>query len=147
MANELPDNIREFSAIAGIVLAQLYRAFPEIVNIDLEALAVAMGIDKSQWREEMLPSGRRFNSMQAYTIGWLNSEDYIRAFGASPSERVVLTARGLVAMNALPLELGGKTVGTVLNEAVEKDASRDYSKFGDLIGGLLGGFAKSLGSG
>jgi hypothetical protein len=147
MSDDLPANIREFSTIAGIVFAQLYDAFPEIINVDVTAIAAAMGIDKDKWKEQTLPSGRRFNAVQSLTIGWLNSEDFIRSFGSFPGERVVLTAKGLAAMNALPSELGGQRVGVRLTEAVKQSATYDFSKIGDLIGGIFGGYTKSLGSG
>ena len=84
--------------------------------------------------------------MVAHTIGWLNREGYISAYGSHPAERVVLTTKGLAAMNATPVELN-RSVGTELREVAGKGGSMNLSAVGDLIGGVFGGFAKSLGSG
>jgi hypothetical protein len=96
---DLPPNIQEFNTIAGLIFAQLYPAFPVLIDlIDRPAIAKAMDVTE----ETQLSSGRTFNLVLSYTIAWLNAEDYIRSSGAHPAERVVLSTRGLVAMNAVP---------------------------------------------
>ena len=82
----------------------------------------------------------------AYTIGWLNAEEYIRAYGAHPSQNVMLTTKGLAATNAVPSGLK-ESLGTELRKAVEEGCTSNLSRIGDLIGGFFGGFAKSIGSG
>ena len=136
----------EFNQIAGLIFAQLYDAFPVAEDIDKARLAKATGADAMDWPAHVLPSGRTLNEMVAHTIGWLNRERYISAYGGHPAERVVLTTKGLAAMNATPIELN-RSVGTELREAAGKAGSMNLSAVGDLIGGVFGGFAKSLGSG
>jgi hypothetical protein len=58
---------------------------------------------------------------------------------------VILTTKGLRVMNAVPSPLK-ETVGTELRKATETRAF-DLSKLGDLIGAVIGGFTKSIGSG
>lgn len=141
---ETPPNINEFNQIAALVFAQLYRAFPVEVDIDGEAIAKALGVE-GNWGNHMLPSGRSFYDMLSGTIGWLMADNY--TYGSSPSQSVRLTTKGLRVMNAVPSPLK-ETVGTELRKATEKSSGAfDLSKLGDLIGGVIGGFTKSVGSG
>jgi hypothetical protein len=145
---EAPANIHEFNQIAGLIFAQLYKAFPRIEDIDRNGIAEAMGVpalNGASWEDHKLASGRSFNEMLAHTIGWLNDQDYIKAFGSHPSQRVMLTDQGLRAMNAVPSALN-QSIGSALKNEADKGASRDLSKIGDFVGGIFGGFAKSIGS-
>ena len=150
---EIAPNIDEFNQIAALVFAQLYREFPVVVDIDQGAIAKAFGVSEGTWGNHMLPSGRSFNVVLSGTIGWLRVEGYIVGFGAIPISSVVLTTKGLKAMHAVPSplkEIIGPvgTVGTELRNATEtRSGVLDLSKLGDLIGGVLGGYTKSLGSG
>jgi hypothetical protein len=144
---ETPPNINEFNQIAALVFAQLYRAFPVVADIDREAIAKALGVSEENWANHMLPSGRSFNDMLSGTIGWLMADNYTIGYGSSPSQSVMLTTKGLQVMNAVPSPLK-ETVGTELRKATETSSGPfDLSKIGDLIGGVIGGFTKSIGSG
>jgi hypothetical protein len=144
---ETPPNIDEFNQIAALIFAQLYRAFPVVVDIDRGAIAKAMGVSEGDWGKHMLPSGRTFNDVLSGTIGWLEADKYTKAFSGAAFQRVILTTRGLQAMNAVPSPFR-ETVGTELRKATETSSGvLDLSKIGDLIGGVLGGYTKSLGSG
>jgi hypothetical protein len=90
-----PLNIQEFNTITGLIFAQLYKAFPGVEDIDRAAIAKTMGVAGDDWSKHMLLSGRSFDKALAYTIGWLTAEEYIRAYGAHPSQNVMLTAKGL----------------------------------------------------
>jgi hypothetical protein len=138
---EVPANIKEFNMIAGLIFAQLYRAFPAAEDIDRETIAKAIG-----GGDHKLPSGRSVNEMIGYTIGWLNVEGFTRAFGAHPSQRAMLTTRGLTAMNAVPSGLK-ETLGTELKKATEPGSSLNLGAIGDLIGGIFGGAVKSMAGG
>src|ERR1700687_815043 len=115
LAPELPRNIQEFNTIVGLVFGQLYRAFPEVKDLDRLAVGKAMGIPESDWATHTLPSGLSFAHMWAYTIGWLNAEGFIRSSGGHPAERVWLTHKGLAALNAVPSGLT-QTVGAAIVE-------------------------------
>jgi hypothetical protein len=113
--------------------------------IDREGIAAAMGVAPGAWSTHKLPSGRTFNEVLSYTIGWLGLQKYILASGSHPAERVVLTDKGLAALNAVPQGLAA-TVGTALIEAKSEPNRRDWSQLGDLVGGIMGGIQKSLSS-
>jgi hypothetical protein len=112
-----PPNIQEFNTIAGLIFAQLYKAFPVVENIDREGIAKAMRVEGSSgdWSAHRLRSGRSFSEALSFTILWLKDEGYTRAYGTMPSERVTLTTRGLMAMNAAPSSLKEK-VGVELTK-------------------------------
>jgi hypothetical protein len=139
----VPANIAEFNTIVGLVFAQLYEAFPVAVDlIDRDGIAKAMGIT-GEWSAHRLPSGRTFNEMLAYTMAWLSAQRYTISSGAHPAERVTLTDKGLAALNRMPQGLAG-TVGSELIKAKSDSDRRDWSVFGDLVGGAIGGFTKSI---
>jgi hypothetical protein len=144
--SEAPSNIQEFNTIAGLIFAQLYRAFPVLVDIDRPGIATAMGVVGDDWSKHKLPSGRSFSDMLAYTISWLTAEEYTRAAGGHPAERVTLTSKGLAAMSAIPSGLK-QTLGTELSKATEQGSTSNLAGIGDLIGGFFGGFTKSMSSG
>src|SRR5215472_1332923 len=101
-----PLNIQEFNEVTARVFAQLYQSFPDLVDIDRKAIAVAMGAEEQNWNGHMAESGRSLQAVISLTIGWLASEGYIKPFGDHPAARVVLTTRGLSAMKAVPAGLG-----------------------------------------
>jgi hypothetical protein len=138
---EVPPNIEEFSIIAGLIFAQLYRAFPERVpRIDSEEIARVMGIGADY--TATLKSGRRFADMLGNTIAWLEDEHYIRAFDGMSGERECLTDKGLAAMNAAPF--GRKTLGTELAEAASAGSSTGLAnQIAELMGSFSGGLLKS----
>jgi hypothetical protein len=142
-----PPNIQEFNMIAGLIFAQLYKAFPGAKSIDREGIAKAMGNEDGNYAAHKLPSGRSLSEAVAFTIHWLEAEGYTRTYGAFPREAATLTTKGLAAMDAVPEGLKEK-LGVELTEAVDKAPSGiDLSRIGDLIGGALGGFSKSMGGG
>jgi hypothetical protein len=54
-----PDNIRELNIIAGMIFAELYKAFPvAIPHLDRQAIADVFGAPAGTWNEFKLPSGR-----------------------------------------------------------------------------------------
>jgi hypothetical protein len=143
--SDVPLNIQEFNAISGLIFAQLYNAFPRIEDVERQRIASAMGVEGNDWSRHILPSGRSFSEMLSYTIGWLNSEDYIKSHGSFPGERVSLTTKGLAAMNAVPSGLKGN-IGVQLIKAVAQTPASglNLSGIGDLVGGIFGGFTKSI---
>jgi hypothetical protein len=140
-----PPNIAEFNTIVALIFAQLYEAFPVSVDlIDRDGIAKAMGIT-GNWSEHRLPSGRTFGQILAYTLGWLSNQRYTMSNGSHSAARVTLTDKGLAALNRMPQGLIG-TVGSELVKAKSEPGRRDWSPIGDLVGGILGGYQKSLGS-
>jgi hypothetical protein len=140
-------NIQEFNTIAGLVFAQLYDAFPAPKDIDRTVIANAMGAEGNDWGRHILPSGRSVGDMLAHTIGWLKQEGYFVHYGARPAANAVLTEKGLIAMSKVPSGLKNSVGRELLKEAKTSKANLNYSGIGDLIGGIFGGFTKSIGSG
>jgi hypothetical protein len=128
--SDVPTNIQEFNTIAGLIFAQLHRAFPVVENIDRGGIAGDMGVE-GPWVEHRLPSGGTFNEVLAHTIGWLNHEGYVKAYGSHPAANVLLTAKGLAAMSAVPSGLKDN-LGTELRRSVEQP-HLDLSGIGELI--------------
>jgi hypothetical protein len=141
---ETPANIQEFNIIAALIFTQLYRAFPGVEDIDRKNIAKAMGVVGDDWGSHKLPSGRSFAEMMSFTNNWLASEGYIRALGFHAAERVMLTEKGLAAMKVIPDGLKNP-LGSELRKAAES-GTFNASSIGDLIGGVIGGALKSLGS-
>ena len=137
-----PANIQEFNRIAGLVFAQLYAQFPATIDIDRCAIAKALGAEGADWNHQ-LPSGKTVGEQIANTLGWLNHQGYTFAAGGHPAEHVILTEKGLVALNAVPQGLS-VTVGSSLVSAAS-ETRRDWSALGDVIGGFFGGYTKSMG--
>ncbi|MEQ9260308.1 MAG: hypothetical protein RIG84_14565 [Roseovarius sp.] len=83
----------------------------------------------------------------ANAMKWLIDEGIVRQTALHETQGgmakgCVLTSRGF-ALLAQPFE-GSLTLGTAIRKTAESGAG--YSNVGDLLGGLLGGFTKSLGS-
>jgi hypothetical protein len=151
---ELPSNIEEFNIIAGIIFAQLYRAFPVRVPIDIAPIGKAMGFEGKRWDVEELPSGRPLLHITQSTISWLHRENFIDVSEASGgplggppwTAQTVLTVKGLMALNAIPPGLS-LSVGAKLTEVADSGSRSAFGSVGDLIGGIIGGATKSIASG
>jgi hypothetical protein len=143
---ELPPNIQQFNIVAGLIFAQLYKAFPHRINIDAEGIASAMGIT-GEWQAHVLPSGCTFPAVVSDTLSWLADENFIDLFGlAAPGVSARLAGKGLAAMNAVPVGLKA-TVGSSLTVEADKGWKSGLGPVGELIGSILGGAIKSAGSG
>jgi hypothetical protein len=144
MTNEtkpaVPLNITEFNSIAGQVFAQLYDSFPTpIGRLNDLLIARAMGVSPGT----NLPSGKQFDDVLRHSVGWLTDEGYIRSGGLTPYERVTLTQKGLAALNAVPEGLSA-TVGSSLVTATGGGSGQNWTGIGDIVGGIIGGFTKSM---
>jgi hypothetical protein len=137
----LPQNIEEFNAIAGLAFAQLYKEFPVRIDISREAIADAMGVS-------LLPSGKSFSQIVTFTLSWLQDEGYISRLNAAvygPWQKLVLSEKGLRALNAAPASLG-EPVGSHLrnlSDQLSEGPSR-VSQIADAVGSIIGGFTKSI---
>jgi hypothetical protein len=144
--SHVPPNVAEFNAVAGYVFARLYAAFPSPVpRIDRDVIAAAMGVTSSNWGDHVMPSGKSFSDLLGSTIGWLDNQNYMKSVGGTPIENVILTDKGLAALNAIPQGLSGTTIGSSLVTANE--TGRSWTGVGELVGGMIGGFTKSISGG
>jgi hypothetical protein len=130
-----PSNITEFTTITGLVFNQLYEQFP--VAVDIDRAAIESAISSSS---HILQSGRSFDVVFAHSLNWLSNEGFVRSFGALAFEKVTLTTKGLAALNAIPQGLS-TTIGSTL---ATNASAGNLSGVGDLIGGMIGGFTKSI---
>jgi hypothetical protein len=142
-------NMREFSTIAGLILDELLENHPVRSSVSDYRAMRAMKVDD---RTQKLESGRMFKEVFAATLMWLTEEGFIDAAGLIPGERARLTTRALAALNAMPPNLGGKTIGESIAEArsagdANESSSRIASVFGDFIGSAAGSFTKSMSGG
>ena len=138
--NPPPPNISEFNTITGLVLNQLYGQFPVSVDLDQAAIASAMGAVSPS--TQVLQSGKPFTEVFVHSLNWLSKEGYVRSAGLLPHEKVTLTQKGLTVLNAVPDGLSVTVGSTIATNA----SAGNWSSIGDLIGGVIGGVTKSLGS-
>ena len=153
ISNEPPQNIKEFNQIVVVVFSQLYVAHPMEKTLDPAEIAAVIGLSLT----EMLPSGRRFDEVFEGTMRWLHTQGFTNTYGSHAHERATLTARALVAMNAVPPALqgpGGTTLslpttatgntGTVMVAATEQAASHgNRTQIVDLAGSFIGSVIRS----
>jgi hypothetical protein len=135
-------NMQEFNEITAVIFGQLYKAFPVAArDINPDRVAAVLGI--ADIRQKM-PSGRLFKEVFASTLDWLIWEEFIRAPGPLPSDGVVLTTKGMAALNAVPPSLG-RPLGSELADAT-KQASTESGKIkmAELMGTLFGSFMGSV---
>jgi hypothetical protein len=137
-----PANISEFNTITGLVFTQLYKEFPVAVDLDRAAIESAMSTAFSGGSTNVLQSGRPFTEVFAHSLTWLSNEGYVRSAGPLAYEKVMLTEKGLATLNAVPQGLSA-TIGSTL---ASNASAGNWSSVGDLIGGLIGGFSKSIAS-
>jgi hypothetical protein len=120
---QLPPNMRDFNEITALILGQLYTSFPIPMKLDEDALASALGL---QNRHAPMSSERPFDHLLSHTVQWLTNEDFIRSLHPIPLARLVLTAKGMAAMNVVPPSLS-RPLGSELAEATEQ-ASTEGAK-------------------
>jgi len=101
-----------------------------------------MGVASDKWVNHVLPSGRALGDVLHHTLKWLSEEGYIRSPKFQPDAEVRLTQKGLTVLNAIPEGLSA-TVGSSLVKASSEPA-QNWSGIGDLVGGIIGGFTKSV---
>jgi transposase-like protein len=77
---------------------------------------------------------------------WRRQEAAAANGGAEPMKLVPVTVAEAEAPSVASAQLKD-TVGAELRKATEKELGFDVSRIGDLIGGVIGGFTKSIGSG
>jgi hypothetical protein len=144
-ASELPPTMQEFNEITAVIFGKLFERFPVARSISPDEVAAVLGL--ADIRQQM-PSGLLFKEAFASTMDWLISEDFIRALGPLRSDGIVLTTKGMAAMNIVPPSLS-RPLGSELADA-SKQASTEGGKtrisqmMGDFWGSLLGSFTKSI---
>jgi hypothetical protein len=143
-AFELPPQMQEFNEIAAVILSQVFRTFPVARAIDPNRVADTLGLD----RQQVMASACPFDKVFASTLDWLIDEGFVRRIGPLSMDGVVLTTKGMAAMNVVPPTLS-RPFGTELADATEQ-ASTEGGKtkliqmMGDFWGSFVGSFTKSI---
>lgn len=133
-------NFQEFSTIAALILERALSDFPVASDVDFTVIAQSMGLSDLS---AQLESGRTFRAVAAHTLRWLMDNDYIRAAGVLPRDRVSITDKGLVAMRTKPT--GGLSFGEQI-EQVSTSANTDEGRrrFAEVIGSFFGSAVSSF---
>ncbi len=118
------DNIERFNVLAGVTFSLLYESFPIPRNLDLSQDYECKDVVQKAIRRVVLsgPEQDKVDFIYA-TVRWLRQTGYI----AFEEERkfplgfkgVILTAKGLEVLNAVPTTLTEKPAGLFLKEAVK----------------------------
>ena len=126
----------------------------ELVVAKILSWLMDTGFTRSELSFDDLELAKEYEEFFDLSAQWLLDEGIMRAAdhalimrGSGTLFSPVLTAYGLSLLNQ-PSPVGGnegETVGTSVKSASESGAS--YTKFGEVLGGFLGGFTKSMGSG
>jgi hypothetical protein len=145
---QLPPNMRDFNEITALILGQLYTSFPIPMKLDEDALASALGL---QNRHAPMSSERPFDHLLSHTVQWLTNEDFIRSLHPIPLARLVLTAKGMAAMNVVPPSLS-RPLGSELAEATEQASTEGGKRkiaelMGNFFGSAIGSLTKSISGG
>src|SRR5436190_17767991 len=100
--SELPPNMRDFNEITAVIFARLFNAFPIPGNLQADKIAVELGLADDQ---QQMPSGWLFKEIFASTLDWLIREGFVRSSGVHQVDGVVLTTKGMAALNIVPPSL------------------------------------------
>ena len=133
-------NFQEFSAIAALILKRAYSNFPVGSDIDFNSVAQSMELSDMSAK---LQSGRVFSNVAAHTLNWLIDNDYVRAAGVLPKDRVSVTDKGLAAMRAK------SNSGISFSEEIDKasttaNTNEGRQKLAEVIGSFIGSAASSF---
>lgn len=142
MSNET--NFEEFSAIAALVLHRSFSNFPIGSDVDFNGIAQSMGLSDVSAK---LGSGRAFSTVASHTLRWLIDNEYVRAAGVLPKDRVSITDKGLAAMRAE--SSSGISFGQEIEQA-SANANTDEGRrnladvIGSFVGSALSSFTKGI---
>ncbi|GLK81760.1 hypothetical protein [Methylopila turkensis] len=117
----MSDNVDLFADVAAALFAQLHAAFPVPVDIEVDMLVEsALGSTK--------PAGATQEAFVEATLLWLGNARLITfesgQLGARMVERVGLTARGFLALQAMDEVDEGMTIGRRLAKPRSDDERR-----------------------
>jgi hypothetical protein len=139
-STKLPPNIVEFNEITAVIFAQLYDAHPISKDLDIDQIAGVLG----RSRTETLPSGRTFIDVFAHTLPWLSHQGYIISNGSLPRERVQLTDKALIAMNAVPPSLAQSRGSELVDATKQASTTAGRGRLAELGSGFLSAVAEGV---
>lgn len=124
----------------------------EVVIARILSKLMEFGLQSADLKFQELDLDESFEPFFSTCIDWLESEGLIRMHEhiklmnrTSIADGVVLTSYGFSVMGQ---KMGGTQEDIVVGDAVKQvsESQSGYSGVGDFIGGLLGGFTKSISS-
>ena len=122
----------------------------EIMIARILSKALDFGLQRADLKFGELELDEIFQPFFVTSIDWLVAEGLIRVMqhnkamdGTSHVSGITLTSFGFSVMGR---KLNGADGEILVSEVVQKvsDSKASYSGFGDFVGGLLGGFAKTI---
>ncbi len=127
-------NIEDFNRGVTLIMAELYSHFPEPVNIKVAAL------DPDKFAE--LAEAQRRNKVYGHAMVFLKDEGYIRfnSMGGKHEQfaGVVLTSKGLAALNKTPQSLSEDSYGSTLFDLAKAAANGATAEaFKQIVHGIL----------
>jgi hypothetical protein len=143
-APEVPSQMQEFNEIAAVILSEVFRTFPIARAIDPDRVADALGLD----RQQVMASAWPFDKVFASTLDWLIDEGFVRRIGPLSVDGVVLTTKGMAALNIVPPSLSrplGKELADATEQASTEGGKRKISELmGNFFGSAIGSFTKTI---
>lgn len=135
-----PNNLDAQSQIIGAVLNRLLQSGVARISLSIDEFSEDL-------KKAGYPDKFDANDLFVDIAVWLSAEGIVRYGGLSEGtngEAVVddchITAKGIHLLNSKLEVLGGKSAAEVLSS----DSPSNHVKIGSLIGGILGGFTKSI---
>ena len=124
----------------------------EVVVASILAKVLQYGLQNANLEFDDLNLENEYASFFPTSIDWLVSEGLIRVEshqtmlnGSSTALGITLTSRGFAAMGQ---KINGTAGEIVVSDVVKQvaESTAGYTGLGDFIGGILGGFTKSMSS-
>jgi hypothetical protein len=140
-----PDNLEAHSAIVAAILRHLLKGGISRADLTVDQF-------RPDIRAAGYPEPADFEGMFSDIMIWLRDEGIIRVgqlIGSGEGEEFfkdcVITGRGMDMLRRKADVLGGRTAADVIMSTEDQSASApQLVKLGGLIGGVLGGFTKSV---
>ena len=124
----------------------------ELVISKILSLVISWGIQSSDLKFEELELDQSYKTFFIPCVRWLCDEGVLRALkihtlagGGGIITNPVLTSYDMNLMGET-IQLGNEAEKMATAVGKVSSGERSYSQTGDFLGGLLGGFTKSLGS-
>jgi hypothetical protein len=148
-------NIDWFNRLVGMLFAEMYSSFPVPIDADHDRILPSIGAKEGgiahEWdiyKPLVFPGDKDRDAITFFraTWQWLLDEKLI----VGDRNHATLASRTLSLLNSVPSSvLEHKTLGVQIGEAAKdmgQDITKDVAKtqLGELVGTVLGGFAKSM---
>jgi hypothetical protein len=134
-------NLREFSTIAALILKAAFSNFPVATDLDFSRIAESMGLKNLSAN---LDSGRAFSTVASHTLKWLIDNEYVRAGGVFPRDRVIVTDKGLTAMNNKSPRSGISFSDEIEEASRTADTNEGRQRLAEVVSSFFGSAVSSF---